>query len=133
MRQEAEPAISAYRLFADDAGVTHLEPLALLDRPWENGPGEFKGVGGSVLGDASRVMLMRFETGARPGLHRAVPSFAVCLEGEIVVSASDGTNVALRPGDAVRVETTGRGGWQLGNKLDEPSLLAVVQMPPRAT
>ncbi len=129
---EREGAIAAYRLYADDSGTTHLEPLELLDRPWENGPGEFKGVGGSVLGDASRVMLMRFEAGARPGLHRAVPSFAVCLEGEIVVTASDGTNVALGPGDAVRVETTGRGGWQLGNKLDEPSLLAVVQMPPQA-
>lgn len=133
MSASIEAAIVAYRLFADDSGVTHLEPLELLDRPWENGPGEFKGVGGSVLGDASRVMLMRFETGARPGLHRAVPSFAVCLEGEIVVSASDGTDVALGPGDAVRVETTGRGGWQLGNKLDQPSLLAVVQMPPPTT
>jgi len=120
----------AYRLYADDSGTTHLEPLDLGDRGWENGPGEFKGVGGSVLGDASRVMLMRFETGARPGLHRAVPSFAICLEGEIVVTASDGTNVALGPGDAVRVETTGRGGWQLGNRTDAPSMLAVVQMPP---
>lgn len=89
-------------------------------------------MGGSVLGDASRVMLMRFEKGARPGLHRAVPSLAVVLEGEIVITASDGANVALEPGDAVRVETTGRGGWQLGNRLDTPSLLAVVQMPPAA-
>ena len=46
------------------------------------------------------------------------------------MSASDGTNVALEPGDAVRVETTGRGGWQLRNRLETPSLLAVVQMPP---
>ena len=75
-------------------------------------------------------MLMRFESGARPGLHRAVPSLAVCLQGEIVVSASDGAHVALEPGDAVRVETTGRGGWQLGNRREEASLLAVVQMPP---
>jgi hypothetical protein len=122
--------VAVYRLYADEAGATHLEPLDLLDRPWENGPGEFKGVGGSVLGNANRVMLMRFESGARPGLHRAAPALAVCLQGEIVVSASDGTNVALGPGDAVRVETTGRGGWQLGNRLEEPSLLAVVQMPP---
>lgn len=123
--------MAAYRLYADESGTTHLEDLELLDRAWENGPGEFKGVGGSVLGDASRVMLMRFESGARPGLHRAVPSLAVCLEGEIVVTASDGMHVALGPGDAVRVETTGRGGWQLGNRLESPSLLAVVQMPPR--
>ena len=47
-----EGVISAYRLYADGAGTTHLEPLDLGDRAWENGPGEFKGVGGSVLGDA---------------------------------------------------------------------------------
>jgi quercetin dioxygenase-like cupin family protein len=75
-------------------------------------------------------MLMRFETGARPGLHRAVPSLAVVLQGEIIVTASDGASVALIPGDAVRVETTGRGGWQLGNRADTPSLLAIVQIPP---
>ncbi len=120
-----------YRLYADDAGRTHLAPLDLLDRPWENGPGDFKGVGGSVLGDATRVMLMRFETGSHPPLHRAVPSLAVVLQGEIVVSVSDGDEVSLHPGDAVRVETTGRGGWRLGNRGDEHALLALVQMPPR--
>jgi quercetin dioxygenase-like cupin family protein len=123
--------VPAYRLYADDDGRTHLEPLDLLDRPWENGPGDFKGVGGSVLGDASRVMFMRFERGARPPLHRAVPSLAVLLQGELVLNASDGAEVVLAPGDAVRVETTGQGGWRLGNRGDEFALLALVQMPPR--
>lgn len=119
-----------YRLYADDAGRTHVDPLELLDRPWENGPGDFKGVGGSVLGDATRVMLMRFESGSHPPLHRAVPSFAVLLQGELVVSASDGAEVVLAPGDAIRVETTGRGGWRLGNRAGGHALLALVQMPP---
>jgi mannose-6-phosphate isomerase-like protein (cupin superfamily) len=126
--------IAAYRLFSDDSGTTHLEPVNFAsDLAWENGPGEFKGVGGSVVGDATRVMLMRFEPGARPGLHRAVPSFAVVLEGELLFSASDGVHVTLKPGDAVRVETTGRGGWQLGNRGNVPAVLAVSQMPPKPT
>lgn len=124
--------MSAYRLHADDAGRTHIEPLSLLDRPWENGPGDFKGVGGSVLGDASHVMLMRFETGARPSFHRAVPGFLVVLEGELVVNASDGDEVVLVPGDAIRVETTGQGGWRLGNRADGYTLVALTQMPPKS-
>ncbi|MDA0365615.1 MAG: cupin domain-containing protein [Chloroflexi bacterium] len=123
----------AYRLHADNAGRTHIAPLALLDRPWENGPGDFKGVGGSVLGDASRVMLMRFETGAHPSFHRAAPGFLVVLEGELVVNASDGDEVVLAPGDAIRVETTGQGGWRLGNRADGYALVALTQMPPKAS
>jgi hypothetical protein len=122
--------VAGYRLYADADGRTHIEPLDLLDRPWENGPGDFKGVGGSVLGNASRVMLMRFETGSRPPLHRAVPGFAVVLQGEVIVSDSTGAEVALGPGDAMRVETTGRGGWRLGNRAEGYALLALVQMPP---
>ena len=115
--------MAAYRLTADEDGKTHLEPLDLFDWPFENGPGDFKGVGGAVMGDASRVMLMRFEVGARPGFHRAVPSFGVVVAGEVVVTDSTGTDV--------RVETTGRGGWRLGNRGDEMALLALVQMPPK--
>jgi hypothetical protein len=124
--------VPAYRLYADDGGRTHLERLELLDRPWENGPGDFKGVGGSVLGDASRVMLMRFETGARPSFHRAVPGLLIVLEGELVVNSSDGDEIVLAPGDAVRVETTGQGGWRLGNRAEGYALVALAQMPPKA-
>jgi N-methylhydantoinase B/oxoprolinase/acetone carboxylase alpha subunit len=125
--------VAAYRLYADAAGRTHIDALVLLDRPWENGPGDFKGVGGSVLGDASRVMLMRFETGARPSFHRAVPGFLVVLEGELVVNSSSGDEVVLAPGDAIRVETTGQGGWRLGNRADDYALVALTQMPPKAS
>ncbi|MEX2446331.1 MAG: hypothetical protein WD734_03240 [Dehalococcoidia bacterium] len=124
--------MAAYRMTADEHGRTHLEPADLFAWPFENGPGDFKGVGGAVLGDASRVMLMRFERGAHPGLHRAVPSFAVVVAGEVTVADSQGTEVVLLPGDSVRVETTGRGGWRLGNRGDEMALLALVQMPPAA-
>ena len=122
--------MAAYRLTADADGKTHLEAWDLFAWPFENGPGEFKGVGGAVLGDASRVMLMRFERGARPGFHRAVPSFAVVVAGEIVVTDSAGVDAVLRVGDAIRVETTGRGGWRLGNRGEGEALLALVQMPP---
>ena len=50
--------------------------------------------------------------------------------GEVVVSDSTGHDVALHVGDAIRVETTGRGGWRLGNCGSEMALLALVQMPP---
>lgn len=125
--------MAAYRMTADERGQTHLEPMDLFDWPFENGPGEFKGVGGAAMGDASRVMLMRFETGARPGFHRAVPGFLVVLSGELVVWDSTGTEVALLPGDALRCETTGRGGWRLGNRVAENTLVALVQMPPKRT
>ena len=124
--------MAAYRLYADDAAKTHIEPLDLLDRPWENGPGDFKGVGGSVFGDATRVMFMRFETGSRPPFHRAVPGFAVLLEGELVVNSSSGDEVVLTPGDAIRLEITAGGGWRLGNRSDGYALLAMIQMPSRA-
>ena len=125
--------MAAYRMTADAQGRTHLEPFDLFAWPFENGPGEFKGVGGAVLGEASRVMLMRFERGSHPGFHRAVPSFAVVVAGEIVVTDSAGQDVLLRSGDAIRVETTGRGGWRLGNRGEAPALLALVQMPPAAS
>lgn len=121
--------MAGYRLHADELGKTHLEPFDLFAWPFENGPGDFKGVGGAVMGDARRVMLMRFESGSHPGFHRAVPSFAVLLSGELVVNDSSGGEAVLRPGDAIRVETTGRGGWRLGNRGEDFALLALVQMP----
>ena len=123
--------MAGYRMTADDRGQTHLDPMDLFAWPFENGPGEFKGVGGAAMGDASRVMLMRFETGARPGFHRAVPGFLVVLSGELVVWDSSGAEVALLPGDTLRCETTGRGGWRLGNRVEQNTLVALVQMPPK--
>jgi quercetin dioxygenase-like cupin family protein len=122
--------MAQHRLTADEQGKTHLEPLDLLAWPFENGPGEFKGVGGAVIGDATRVMLMRFESGAHPGFHRAMPSLAVLLQGALVVSDSSGGEVRLSPGDAIRVEPMTRGSWRLGNPGGERALLAIVPMPP---
>jgi len=122
--------MAQYRLFRGDNGKSTLEPLALLASPFENGPGEFKGVGGVVLGNASRVMLMRFESGSHPGFHRAIPAFAVLLEGVLVVTAGAGDEVTLAPGDAIRVEPMERGTWRLGNPGVTDALFAVVPMPP---
>lgn len=122
--------MAQYRLHRGEHGKSVLEPLELLASPFENGPGEFKGVGGIVLGGASRVMLMRFETGAHPGFHRAIPAFAVLLEGSLVVSPAVGDEVLLRPGDAVRVEPMERGTWRLGNPGAADALFAVIAMPP---
>lgn len=125
--------MAQYRLLRGDTGKSVLEPLDLLASPFENGPGEFKGVGGVVLGDASRVMLMRFESGSHPGFHRAIPAFAVLLEGSLVVTAGAGGEVTLAPGDAVRVEPIERGTWRLGNPGLMDALFAVVSMPPASS
>lgn len=125
--------MAQYRLFRGENGKSTLEPLNLLASPFENGPGEFKGVGGMVLGDASRVMLMRFESGAHPGFHRAIPSFAVLLEGSLVVSPAVGDEALLQPGDAIRVEPMERGTWRLGNPGLTDALLALVPIPPPPT
>ena len=127
-----------YRLYADDAGATHIEPMTTDALHFENGPGEFKGVGGTVLGAASRVMLMRFEEGVRPRLHRANPGMAVLLEGRLTVAVSDGSRVELAPGDAVRIESTGvgrggNGGWAPANPGPGLALLALTQMPSSGT
>lgn len=125
------------RLWADDEGHTHLEPWSADALAFEAGPGVFKGVGGTVLGDASRVMLMRFEPGIRPPLHRVNPGLVVLLEGALVIGVSDGTEVALAPGDAVRIESAGLGrggvgGWSPSNPdADRFALVALVQMPSR--
>jgi hypothetical protein len=118
-----------YRLFASDDGATHIEPREASQFSFENGPGEFKGLGGMVLGDASRVLLLRFEAGITPSLHRANPGLAVLLEGELTVAVSDGTEVAMLPGDAILVESTGRGGWAPRNPGPKLALMTIAQMP----
>jgi quercetin dioxygenase-like cupin family protein len=75
-------------------------------------------------------MLMRFEPGAHPGFHRALPALAVLLQGELMVKSSAGDEVSLLPGDAIRVEPMERGTWRLGNPGLTDALFAVVPMPP---
>jgi len=132
--------VPIYRLWADDDhGHTHLEAWSADALAFENGPGVFKGVGGTVLGNATRVMLMRFEPGIDPPLHRANPGFAVLIEGELLIRVSDGTEVALAPGDALRIESLGVGrggigGWSPTNPSKErTALLALAQMPSKSS
>ena len=122
--------VAVYRLFASGDGATHIESLDVAGLAFEGGPAEFKGIGGAVLGTASRVLLMRFEPGADAPLHRANPGLVVLLEGELMVAVSDGAEAHLRPGDAVRVESMGGGGWAPSNPGSAPALLALTQMPP---
>lgn len=119
-----------YRLFASDDGATHIEPLAASQFSFENGPGDFKGLGGMVLGDATRVLMMRFEPGIALAPHRANPGLAVLLEGELTVAVSDGTEIAMSPGDAILVESTGKGGWAPRNAGPALALMTIAQMPP---
>lgn len=123
-----------YRLWADSAGHTHIEGWPATDLAFESGPGIFKGIGGTILGAATRVALMRFEAGIKPPLHRVNGGLAVVMEGRLVVGVSDGDEVALEAGDAIRIESTGIGrggigGWQPVNPGPGLTFVVLVQMP----
>lgn len=124
-----------YRVYTSEDGHTHLEAWPAEHVAFENGPGPFKGLGGAVLGDAKRVALLRIAPGLKPPLHRTNSGFAVVLEGQVLLGVSDGAEVLLHPGDAVRLEALGVGrggvgGWSPANpSQDAPALLALVHMP----
>ncbi len=123
-----------YRLWADSTGHTHIEAWPATELAFESGPGIFKGIGGTILGAATRVALMRFEAGIKPPLHRVNGGLAVVMEGRLVVGVSDGDEVLLQPGDAVRIESAGIGrggvgGWQPVNPGPDLTFVALIQMP----
>lgn len=124
-----------YRIHTSEDGHTHLEAWPAEAVAFEAGPGPFKGLGGAVLGDAKRVALLRIAPGLKPPLHRTNSGLAVVLEGEVLLRVSDGTEVLLHPGDAVRLESLGVGrggigGWSPSNPSSETAaLLALVHMP----
>ena len=51
--------MSAYILIEDEQGETRIESYSIKDLPFEIGPGAFKGLGGTILGAASRFMMLR--------------------------------------------------------------------------
>ena len=125
-----------YRLWADADGHTHIEAWPATELAFESGPGIFKGIGGTILGAATRVALMRFEAGIRPPLHRVNGGLAVLMAGRLTVAVSDGDEVALEAGDAIRIESAGIGrggvgGWQPVNPGPDLAFVALVQMPSR--
>ena len=125
-----------YRLWAGPDGHTHIEAWPATDLAFESGPGIFKGIGGTILGAATRVALMRFEAGIKPPLHRVNGGLAVLMEGRLTVAVSDGDEVALEAGDAIRIESAGIGrggvgGWQPVNPGPGLAFVALVQMPSR--
>ena len=124
-----------YRIHTSEDGHTHLEAWSAEAVAFEAGPGPFKGLGGAVLGDARRVALLRIAPGLKPPLHRTNSGLAIILEGDVLLRVSDGAEVLLHPGDAVRLESLGVGrggvgGWAPANaSSDVPALLALVHMP----
>lgn len=124
-----------YRIWTTEDGHTHLEAWPAEHVAFEAGPGPFKGLGGAVLGDARRVALLRIAPGLKPPLHRTNSGLAVLLEGSVLLRVSDGTEVLLAAGDAVRMESLGVGrggigGWSPSNPSDtEAALIALVHMP----
>lgn len=124
-----------YRVYTSEDGHTHLEAWPAEAVAFEAGPGPFKGLGGAVLGDAKRVALLRIAPGLHPPLHRTNSGLAIVLEGEVLLRVSDGTEVLLYAGDAVRLESLGVGrggigGWSPANPSSETAaLLALVHMP----
>ena len=122
--------MSAYILIEDEEGETRIDSYPIRELPFEIGPGAFKGLGGTILGDASRFMMLRLEQEINLPLHRAAPGVAINLLGKVTISGSEGAAVTLSPGDLLKIETRVRGAWTLTNDNDEEAYLALIPMPP---
>ncbi len=105
----------------NEEGETWIDSYSIKDLPFEIGPGAFKGLGGTILGSASRLMMLP--------LHRAAPGVAINLLGKVTVSGSQGSAVTLNPGDLLKIETKIRGAWAIVNNHKEEAYLALIVMP----
>ena len=110
-------------------GDTEISSYGFKELPFEIGPGHFKGLGGTIIGEASRLMMLRIEAHAALPLHRATPGFAVILSGVVQVSGNHGDSVEMRTGDLMRIETKARGPWRISNSSDSDVFIALVVMP----
>lgn len=124
--------MSAYILIENEEGETWIDSYSIRDLPFEIGPGAFKGLGGTILGTASRLMMLRVEQEIDLPLHRAAPGVAISLLGKITVRGSTGSTVILNPGDLLKIETKVRGAWAIANSNDEEAYLALIPMPPHS-
>jgi hypothetical protein len=122
--------MSAYILIENEEGETWIDSYSISDLPFEIGPGAFKGLGGTILGTASRLMMLRVEKEIDLPLHRAAPGVAINLLGKVTVRGSTGSAVTLNPGDLLKVETKIRGAWAIANSNAEEAYLALIPMPP---
>ena len=122
--------MSAYILIENEEGETWIDSYSIRDLPFEIGPGAFKGLGGTILGTASRLMMLRVEKEIDLPLHRAAPGVAINLLGKVTVRGSTGSAVTLNPGDLLKVETKIRGAWAIANSNAEEAYLALIPMPP---
>jgi len=121
--------VSGFILKENSAGDTDISVYDLQELPFEIGPGHFKGLGGTVVGEATRLMMLRIEKGADLPLHRATPGFAIVLSGSVEVGGNQGSSVKMRAGDVMRVETKARGPWRLFNTSDNDVFIALMVMP----
>ncbi|HIE84236.1 MAG TPA: hypothetical protein EYQ00_10505 [Dehalococcoidia bacterium] len=121
--------MSAYILMENEEGETWIDSYSIKDLPFEIGPGAFKGLGGTILGSASRLMMLRIEQEIELALHRAAPGVAINLLGKVTVSGSQGSAVTLNPGDLLKIETKIRGAWAIVNNHKEEAYLALIVMP----
>jgi hypothetical protein len=122
--------MSAYILIENEEGETWIDSYSISDLPFEIGPGAFKGLGGTILGTASRLMMLRVEKEIDLPLHRAAPGVAINLLGKVTVRGSTGSAVTLNPGDLLKIETKIRGAWAIANSKNEEAYLALIPMPP---
>lgn len=113
----------------NEEGETWIDSYSIKDLPFEIGPGAFKGLGGTILGSASRLMMLRIEQEIELPLHRAAPGVAINLLGKVTVSGSQGSAVTLNPGDLLKIETKIRGAWAIVNNHKEEAYLALIVMP----
>ena len=122
--------MSAYILIENEEGETWIDSYSIKDLPFEIGPGAFKGLGGTILGNASRLMMLRIEREMDLPLHRAAPGVAISLQGKVTISGSQSSAITLNPGDLLKIETKIRGAWTIVNSNKEEAYLALISMPP---
>tara|TARA_B100000676_G_C17991655_1_gene795298 strand:- start:386 stop:751 length:366 start_codon:yes stop_codon:yes gene_type:complete len=117
-----------YTYIENDQGNHQIALRDLSDQSWENGPGAFKGIGGTVLGDATRVMLMKFELNSETPLHRVTSGLFIVLEGVLTLHNNKNEDIFLKPGDSIKIPSSTNSKWQLINTGTVEVLFALVKM-----
>jgi quercetin dioxygenase-like cupin family protein len=117
-----------YIYIENDQGDHQITLSNLSEQSWENGPGAFKGIGGTVIGDATRLMLMKFESKSETPFHRVVSGISIILQGVLTVRHSKSEDLLLHPGDSIAVSFSIDSKWKLINGGTTEVLLALVKM-----
>jgi quercetin dioxygenase-like cupin family protein len=114
------------RLFADEKGETHFEPVALeLSEADYRPPAPPMFVSHAYQADA--LQFVRIPSGwVGEHIHPPKHQFLLCLEGQLEIMASDGEKRTFGPGAAVLMEDTSGKGHRSRVKGSKDWIAAIV-------